>query len=181
MARRSDCCASPRAECNDSGHGRQAHAPLHPDCPDQGLRRAGHYLVYQLRQPQRPGAGGQSLGRATVPLGRTGACGAHRRPGRQSRRSRKRRLLRQPPAGFQNRRLGQPTKPGHFQPCATDRQRRPLWQPLPAPPAAPTALGGYRLQPDNWEFWQGRKSRLHDRLRYRLDSDRLWIRERLAP
>ena len=41
--------------------------------------------------------------------------------------------------------------------------------------------GGYRLVPQVWECWQGRKSRLHDRLRYRLDSDQRWIRERLAP
>jgi pyridoxamine 5'-phosphate oxidase len=34
--------------------------------------------------------------------------------------------------------------------------------------------------PDQWEFWQGRKSRLHDRLRYRL-ADGQWLRERLAP
>ena len=36
------------------------------------------------------------------------------------------------------------------------------------------------LMPDRWEFWQGRKSRLHDRLRYRLEGGD-WIRERLAP
>ena len=47
-------------------------------------------------------------------------------------------------------------------------------------PPRPPHWGGYRLQPDRWEFWQGRKSRLHDRLRYRLDGGD-WVRERLAP
>ena len=47
-------------------------------------------------------------------------------------------------------------------------------------PPRPPHWGGYRLLPDAWEFWQGRKSRLHDRLRYRLDEGR-WVRERLAP
>jgi pyridoxamine 5'-phosphate oxidase len=48
-------------------------------------------------------------------------------------------------------------------------------------PPRPPHWGGYRLQPDRWEFWQGRKSRLHDRLRYRLDAQGRWLRERLAP
>ena len=47
-------------------------------------------------------------------------------------------------------------------------------------PPRPPHWGGYRLRPDNWQFWQGRKSRLHDRLRYRLEGD-AWVRERLAP
>ena len=47
-------------------------------------------------------------------------------------------------------------------------------------PPRPAHWGGYRLLPDSWEFWQGRKSRLHDRLRYRL-VDGQWLRERLAP
>jgi pyridoxamine 5'-phosphate oxidase len=34
--------------------------------------------------------------------------------------------------------------------------------------------------PERWEFWQGRKSRLHDRLSYRQEGQD-WIRERLAP
>ncbi|TDQ45244.1 pyridoxamine 5'-phosphate oxidase [Tepidicella xavieri] len=47
-------------------------------------------------------------------------------------------------------------------------------------PPRPPHWGGYRLRPDRWEFWQGRKSRLHDRLQYRLDGG-AWVRERLAP
>jgi pyridoxamine 5'-phosphate oxidase len=47
-------------------------------------------------------------------------------------------------------------------------------------PPRPPNWGGFRLQPRAWEFWQGRKSRLHDRLRYRLDGTN-WMRERLAP
>jgi len=47
-------------------------------------------------------------------------------------------------------------------------------------PARPPHWGGYRLIPDALEFWQGRPSRLHDRIRYRL-VDGAWVIERLAP
>ena len=47
-------------------------------------------------------------------------------------------------------------------------------------PPRPPHWGGFRLVPDRWEFWQGRKSRLHDRLRYELRNNE-WVRERLAP
>ena len=45
----------------------------------------------------------------------------------------------------------------------------------------PDWWGGYRIVPDEFEFWQGRTSRLHDRLRYVKGSDGSWRRERLAP
>ncbi|MGQ2921360.1 MAG: pyridoxamine 5'-phosphate oxidase [Hydrogenophaga sp.] len=48
-------------------------------------------------------------------------------------------------------------------------------------PPRPPHWGGYRLKPDSWQFWQGRRSRLHDRLRYTAQPDGAWLRERLAP
>ena len=49
------------------------------------------------------------------------------------------------------------------------------------PVPRPDWWGGYRVVPDEFEFWQGRASRLHDRLRYAKASDGTWRRERLAP
>ena len=45
----------------------------------------------------------------------------------------------------------------------------------------PPHWGGYRVVPESIEFWQGRPSRLHDRLRYRLREDGTWLVERLSP
>lgn len=50
-----------------------------------------------------------------------------------------------------------------------DRVLRPAW------------WGGYRIVPEEFEFWQGRPSRLHDRVRYAQEASGLWRRERLAP
>jgi pyridoxamine 5'-phosphate oxidase len=45
----------------------------------------------------------------------------------------------------------------------------------------PPQWGGYRVAPATVEFWQGRRGRLHDRLRYRRETDGEWVIERLAP
>ena len=57
-----------------------------------------------------------------------------------------------------------------------DTEARFRGQRVPCPPY----WGGYRVVPDSVEFWQGRPSRLHDRIRYRCEAS-LWIRDRLSP
>lgn len=48
-------------------------------------------------------------------------------------------------------------------------------------PSRPPHWGGYRIVAHEFEFWQGRPSRLHDRIRYREQADGAWTIERLAP
>lgn len=50
-----------------------------------------------------------------------------------------------------------------------------------APITRPAHWGGYIVKPVNFEFWQGRPGRLHDRIQYALIQDGSWKRERLAP
>ena len=49
-----------------------------------------------------------------------------------------------------------------------------------SPPPLPAHWGGYIVEPVQIEFWQGRQSRLHDRIRYRREQQR-WVVERLSP
>ncbi|MFL6658977.1 MAG: pyridoxamine 5'-phosphate oxidase [Massilia sp.] len=48
-------------------------------------------------------------------------------------------------------------------------------------PPRPEHWGGFRLIPERLEFWQGRRSRFHDRIVYQLQADGSWRRERLQP
>jgi len=48
-------------------------------------------------------------------------------------------------------------------------------------PPRPVNWGGYRLVPDYIEFWQGRRSRFHDRIVYERQADGTWSRRRLQP
>jgi len=57
---------------------------------------------------------------------------------------------------------------------------RRIEQRYPEGPPLPAFWGGYRVQPETVEFWQGRRHRLHDRLRYVRGRDG-WKVERLAP
>ena len=45
----------------------------------------------------------------------------------------------------------------------------------------PPGWGGYRVVPRSVEFWQGQRSRLHDRIRYDRNPDGSWVRVRLSP
>jgi pyridoxamine 5'-phosphate oxidase len=60
--------------------------------------------------------------------------------------------------------------------AAAGIERRFAADPIPPPPH----WGGYRIEAEEVEFWQGREDRLHDRFRYRRD-ERAWVLERLAP
>jgi len=58
---------------------------------------------------------------------------------------------------------------------------RELEQRFPGRIPLPPHWGGYVLQPERIEFWQGRPSRLHDRLRYTRQPDGTWTIDRLSP
>lgn len=62
-----------------------------------------------------------------------------------------------------------------------EARTRQLTESLGEQPARPAHWGGYRLVPDRVEFWQGRPSRLHDRLVYQRDGHDQWQVSRLAP
>jgi pyridoxamine 5'-phosphate oxidase len=65
---------------------------------------------------------------------------------------------------------------GQLEAQAAEADRNFAGEDVPCPPF----WGGYRVRPTSVEFWQGRRDRLHDRLRYRATASR-WVVERLSP
>ena len=67
--------------------------------------------------------------------------------------------------------------------AALERRVTEMEERFPGPVPRPSHWGGYRVRPLEVEFWQGRPSRLHDRIRYRRDDTvpPAWLLERLAP
>lgn len=65
--------------------------------------------------------------------------------------------------------------------AALEERVRALQDRYPELVPLPDAWGGYRIRPRSVEFWQGRRDRLHDRVRYRRDRAGGWVRDRLAP
>jgi pyridoxamine 5'-phosphate oxidase len=65
----------------------------------------------------------------------------------------------------------------HLERLFAESERRFAGGDVPCPPH----WGGYRLAPETIEFWQGRRSRLHDRFRFTRNGETQWMVERLAP
>ena len=128
----------------------------------KGFDAARHRLVHELREPQGPRARGAPVRGAAVPLGRARARRAHRGHGGEGLGRRIGRLLRVAPARFAHRRLGFAAERGDRVARHAGRQRGALRREVHAQAAAAAALGRLSAEPETWEFWQGRKSRLHD-------------------
>ena len=165
------------AECDDAGDRRRRRPAVDAHRPDQGLRRARHRLVHQLREQEGPRA------RRSIRSPRCSSTGSSSSASCASKARSRRSTRRESDAYFASRpldsRIGAWASPQSeviaSRATLLANAARYGAQFMLHPPRPPH-WGGYRLQPDAWEFWQGRKSRLHDRLRYRRDRRRLAAR-----
>ena len=153
----------------------------------KGAGRGGRGVLHQPDLGQEPRPAGESAGRRDLPVDRvcSGRCtsagrssGCPTRPPRSTGR---------PARGGRGSGRGRARSP----PCCRIGPRWRRCRPAPASGSAtrtrPTPIplppfwGGWRIQPETVEFWQGRYARLHDRLRYRANGSGGWVIERLAP
>ena len=181
VVRRGGGCASARTQCDDARHRRRGRSSVCARGALKGCGRKRLRVLYESREPERPRARLSPAGRALVFLAAARAAGADRRFGRTGRCVGSRRVLRESSARIPALRVGVTAKRAYFrsrhagsEPCGG--RRAFSGDAVPRPPN----WGGYRVVPAMFEFWQGRRSRLHDRLVYHRDSAG-WRIGRLAP
>ena len=137
------------------------------------------YTNYESRKAQELAV--QPAGGAAVPLGRAGARRAHRGPRREDDAEDSDAYYRTRPLDSRIGAWASPQSRVIASRAVLVTEAARIGAKFLLDPPRPPHWGGYRLVPDTFEFWQGRRSRLHDRLRYTLQADGAWLRQRLAP
>ena len=169
-----------RRQCDEPRDGLHRRRAVGTHRPAQGRRRAGVRVLHALRQRQGTRSRAQSSRRAALLLGRTGTPSAHRRPvARVPREASEAYFATRPVesqwAAWSARQSSELATRDDW--SVGEIKQRFANQPVPCPPD----WGGFRVVPERIEFWQGRPSRLHDRLLYTKQHDGSWGRVRLAP
>ena len=172
----------PRRDAHDPGHRRPRRDAVGPHRAAAGHRRAGPALLHQLRQRQGAGPGRR---RPPVPSSSTGPCSSAR-SGSPASPSASPATSRPPTSPAAPVGASWPPGPPSRAPCCpTGAPSRPGWprsRPASTAPTCPCPRTGAATWsgPTAVELWQGRPSRLHDRLRYRATTSG-WVLERLSP